>query len=501
VKDARLCAWGGDTRSKEIYLMARAYPAARALALLAAAALALSACGDDDDDATADASASPSAKVNTGNGVLKLGTLLPETGSLQILGPPEIAAVKLAIQDINAAGGVLGKNVEADYSDSGDTTTDIASQSVNRLLDAGADVIVGAASSAVTLKVVDRVAQSGVLMISPAATGTLLTDYPDQNLLWRTAPSDIYQGRVVAQTALDDGAESLAILARQDAYGTSLADQAEKAFTAGGGEVVMKEIYDPNAAEYAAEVGQLKEADADAIALIGFAETSKILDEMVKQGLMPLKSGKSMYFVDGNMSNAAYVNRPEGEMTGVKGTIPGSKPSDDFVTKLKGFDASLKDYSYAGEAYDAVTLVALAAEAANSDAGTRIAEELLEVSTGGEKCESFSECVALLKDNKDIDYEGQSGPVEFDENGDPTFASMGVYQYGDDNTYKPLKFASGPVAGGSSTTGTKTSAPTSTSSPRATTTASPRATTSATPSATPTEDEEESASPTATSTP
>lgn len=480
--------------------MARAYPAARALALVAAAALAFSACGDDDDDATADASASPSAKVNTGNGVLKIGTLLPETGSLQILGPPEIAAVKLAIQEINAAGGVLGKDVETEYSDSGDTTTDIASQSVNRLLDADSDVIVGAASSAVTLKVVDRVAQSGVLMISPAATGTLLTDYPDKGLLWRTAPSDIYQGRVVAQTALDDGAETLAILARQDAYGTSLAEQAEKAFTAGGGEVVMKKIYDPNAAEFAAEVGQLKEADADAIALIGFAESSKIIDEMVKQGMMPLKSGKSMYFVDGNMSNASYVNRPKGEMAGVKGTIPGSKPSNDFVEKLKGFDASLKDYSYAGEAYDAVTLVALAAEVANSDAGTRIAEELLEVSTGGEKCESFSECVALVKDGKDIDYEGQSGPVEFDENGDPTFASMGVYQYGNDNMYKPLKFASGPVAGGSSSP-TKTTSPTSTSSPRATSTTSPRATTSATPSATPTEDEEESASPTATSTP
>lgn len=477
--------------------MARAYPAMRALALVAAAALALSACGDDDDDATADASASPSLKVNTGNGVLKIGTLLPETGSLQILGPPEIAAVKLAIQEINAAGGVLGKDVEAEYSDSGDTSTDIASQSVNRLLSADTDVIVGAASSAVTLKVVDRIVGSGVLVISPAATSTLITDYPDKGLLWRTAPSDIYQGRVVGQTALDDGAETLGILALQDAYGTSLAEQAEKAFTAGGGEVVVKKIYDPKASEYSAEVGQLKAEDPDAIALIGFEESTKIIDEMVKQGMLPLKSGKSMYLVDGNMSNKSYANRPEGEMEGVKGTIPGSKPANDFVTELKEFDASLKDYSYAGEAYDAVTLVALAAEAANSDAGTAIAEKMIEVSSGGEKCESFADCVALLKDGKDIDYDGQSGPVEFDDNGNPTVASMGVYQYGSDNMYKPLKFVRGPVAGGTSTTETKTSSPTSTSSPRATSTTSPEAT----PSATPTEDEEESASPTATSTP
>jgi branched-chain amino acid transport system substrate-binding protein len=476
--------------------MARAFPAARAFALVAVAALALTACGDDDDDAaTPNSTASASTKVNTGNGVLKIGTLLPETGSLAILGPPEIAAVKLAIQDINAAGGVLGKNVEADYSDSGDTKTDIASQSVNRLLDAGVDSIIGAASSSVTLTVIDRITGSGVLQISPANTSTTLTDYPDKGLYFRTAPSDIYQGRVVGQTALDDGAETLGILALQDAYGTSLADQAEKAFTAGSGEVVIKKIYDPNASEFSAEVGQLKAEDPDAIALIGFEESSKVIDEMVKQGLLPLKSGKTMYMVDGNMSNASYANMPKGQMEGVKGTIPGSKPADDFVSKLKAFDPSLKDYSYAGEAYDAVTLVALAAEAANSDAGVDIAKKMVEVSSGGEKCGTFADCVKLLKEDKDIDYDGQSGPVEFDSNGNPTVASMGVYQYGDNNQYKPLKFVRGPIAGGASTTESATSSPST--SPSAS--ASPSATETSG-SASEAEEDEESASPSATAT-
>ncbi|MBA3745569.1 ABC transporter substrate-binding protein [Sporichthya sp.] len=484
--------------------MARAYPAVRALALVAAAALALTACGgDDDDEATPAASASSSTKVNTGNGVLKIGTLLPETGNLQILGPPEIAAVKLAIQDVNAAGGVLGKDVETDFSDSGDKTTDIASQSVNRLLDAGVDAIVGAASSSVTLKVVDRVTGSGVLMFSPAATSTLITDYPDKGLLWRTAPSDIFQGRVVGQTALDDGAETLGILALQDAYGTSLADQAETAFTSGGGEVVLKKIYDPTASEFSAEVGQVKKADPDAIALIGFEESSKLIDEMVKQGLLPLKSGKSLYLVDGNMSNASYANRAKGEMEGVKGTIPGSKPADDFVSKLKAFDPSLKDYSYAGEAYDAITLIALAAEAANSDAGIAIAKELQDVSTGGEKCGTFAECVKLLKENKDIDYEGQSGPVEFDSNGDPSVASMGIYQYGNDNMYKPLKFVRGPVAGGASTSESASSKPTSSSSAKPTSSTRPSPSPSPSPSSSPISSPTPggSASPSATSTP
>lgn len=476
--------------------MARAYPV-RALALVAVAALALptlSACGDDDDDAaTPAASASSSTKTNTGNGVLKIGTLLPETGSLQILGPPEIAAVKLAIKEINDAGGVLGKPIESEYSDSGDTSTDLASQSVNRLLDAGVDVIVGAASSSVSLKVIDRITGSGVLQISPANTSTTLTDYKDKGLYFRTAPSDVYQGRVVANTALEDGAETLGILALQDAYGTSLADQAEKTFTDGGGSVVLKKIYDPKASEFSAEVGQLKKADPDAIALIGFEESSKIIDELVKQGLLPLKdSDKTMYMVDGNMSNESYAKMAKGTMEGVKGTIPGSAPSTDFQSKLKAFDPSLKDYSYAGEAYDAVTLVALAAIAANSDAGVDIAKEMQAVSAGGTKCKSFTECAALLKDDKDIDYDGQSGPVEFDANGNPTVASMGVYQYGNDNTYKSLKFVQGPISGGSSSSSSSSSTSPSSS-------ASPSATSSSSSSSD--DEEDSSASPSSTSTP
>jgi branched-chain amino acid transport system substrate-binding protein len=475
--------------SKEKLLMARAYPV-RALALVAVAALALptlAGCGDDKKDTAGPApSASASTTTNTGNGVLKIGTLLPETGNLTVLGPPEIAAFKLAIQDINAAGGVLGKPVETDFSDSGDTSSDIASQSVNRLLSGGADAIVGAASSSVSLTVIDRITGSGVLQISPANTSTTLTDYPDHGLYFRTAPSDVYQGRVVAQTALDDGAETLGILALQDAYGTSLADVAEKTFTDGGGKVVLKKIYDPKAAEFSAEVGQLKKADPDAIALIGFAESTKVIDEMVKQGLLPLKSSdKTLYLVDGNMSNEYYAKMPAGQMEGVKGTIPGSKPSDDFQAKLKAFDPSLKDYSYAGEAYDAVTLVALAAQAANSDAGVDIAKQMQAVSAGGEKCTSFADCSTMLKAGKDIDYDGQSGPVEFDANGNPTIASMGVYQYGNDNMYKPLKFVKGPIAGGSSTGSSASSAPSSSASPSSTSSTS----------------SEESASPSSTSTP
>ncbi|MGQ0624393.1 MAG: ABC transporter substrate-binding protein [Sporichthyaceae bacterium] len=485
--------------------MARAFPAARVLAIVAAAGLVLAACGDDDEEVTAapPASAQPSTGASgAGNGVLKLGTLLPETGSLAILGPPEIAAVKLAVADINAAGGVLGKPVEVEYADSGDTKTDIASQSVNRLIDAGVDAIVGAASSSVTLTVIDRITGSGILQISPANTSTTLTSYADKGLYFRTAPSDVYQGRVVGETALDDGAETLGILALQDAYGTSLAEQASKAFTDGGGEVVATEIYDPTASEFSAEVGKVLAESPDAIAVIGFDETSKILDELVKAKFLPLKGEKKIYFVDGNMSNVNYVKRAKGEIAGIKGTVPGAAPSAEFQTRLLEVDAALKDFSYAGEAYDAVNLVALSAEAAGSDAGTSIAAKMVETSSGGEKCGTFADCLALLKAGTDIDYDGQAGPVEFDAEGNPSVAAMGVYQYGDDATFKLLKTVSGAIDGSTPSTsvdadGNAAPAPTAEATAEPTEEPTEEATAdSGSPSAS-----EESAEPAATSTP
>jgi ABC-type branched-subunit amino acid transport system substrate-binding protein len=440
--------------------MARAFPVVRAFAVVAAASLSLAACGSSNKEATPLATASSSAAA--GDGTLKIGTLLPETGSLTILGPPEIAAVKLAVKDINAAGGVLGHDVLMESSDSGDASTNIATQSVNRLLDANVDAIVGAASSSVTLNVINTITGSGVLQISGANTSTTLTDYADQGLYFRTAPSDVYQGRVVGTTAAEDGAETLGILALQDAYGTSLADQASKAFTDGGGKMAPAKpiIYDPKANDYSSEVGQIKAADPAAIALIGFGpDTAKIIDEMVKQGLLPLKkSKKKLYFVDGNLSNTIDV--APGTLEGVKGTLPGSKPSDDLKTRLATIDPNLKDYSYAGEAYDAVMLVALAAEAAKSDSGKAIAAQMVKVSSGGTKCTTFAACIEMAKSGKDFDYDGLSGPIEFDENGNPTVASMGIYQYGADNKYAPLKFVKGPIAGGASTTEDVTASPT-----------------------------------------
>lgn len=426
--------------------MIRPTPLWRSVAVLGVAGLVLTACGGSDKTSTSGetpkASGSNSAPAAKGDGTLKIGTLLPQTGSLAFLGPPEFAGVDLAIKDINDAGGVNGKQVEKVDSDSGDTSTDTASQSVDRLLSNNVDAIVGAASSSVSLSVIDKITGNGVLQISPANTSDELTNYADKGLYFRTAPPDVLQGRVLGDLMLADGNSTVGILALQDSYGTGLADNAEKAVTAGGGQVVQKVIYDPKAASFATEVGKIKAADPEAIAVIAFDETKKIIPELVKQGIGP--ATKKIYFVDGNLANYDK-DFPKGTLNGVKGTLPGVVADDTFKARLMTVAPKLTEFAYAPEAYDATILVALAATAAKDDSGASIASKMQDVSAGGEKCTSYKDCVDLLKAGKDIDYDGVSGPIEFNAKGDPSKASIGIYKYGPDNKYTFVEAKNGQI--------------------------------------------------------
>jgi ABC-type branched-subunit amino acid transport system substrate-binding protein len=416
--------------------MTRRNPLWRLLTLLFALALVAAACGDDDDgdggatDDTTDDTEAPSTGGD-GDGVLTIGTLLPETGSLAFLGPPEFAGVDLAVEDINAAGGVLGQDVVVIHGDSGDTSTDIANQTVDRLLREDVDVIIGAASSGVSFTVIDKITGAGVVQISPANTSPDFTDYDDNGLYFRTAPSDVLQGRVLGELVIEDGHSSVAIMALQDPYGEGLAENVELAVTDSGGEVVETIIYDPQAQTFDAEVQQIASANPDSIVLIGFDESARIISTMAEQGIGP--QDVPLYLVDGNTGNALGEQLPSGLLENVKGTIPGAEATQDFRDRLLEVDPDLQDFSYAAESYDAVVIAALAAIAAESDAGSDIGDHLVEVTKDGTKCTTFEECRDLLEEGEDIDYDGVSGPIEFSDVGDPTEASVGIYTYGPDN--------------------------------------------------------------------
>ena len=244
----------------------------------------------DESQASTDAGPAPVATATTG-GPLVIGTLLPLTGSLAFLGPPEVAGVQLAVQEINAAGGVLGAPVQLVEGDSGDTSTDTANTTVDRLLASNVNAIIGAASSSVSLTVIDKIAAAGVVEFSPANTSDQFTTYNDSGLYFRTAPPDVLQAVPLADLVLSDGNTTVGILNLNDAYGTGLAKNVAANLVDGGlnEDDILSITYDPTASSYDTEVQQMVEFGPDAIVVIGFDESARIIQEMNAQGIGPAR--------------------------------------------------------------------------------------------------------------------------------------------------------------------------------------------------------------------
>lgn len=421
---------------------------AKLLSLLAALAMTAAACGssdaadvddaasgaaDDTADDTGDGGTVEAAPSCTGesDGVLQIGGLLPQTGNLAFLGPPEEAGVALAIEEINEAGGVLGADVEFMPGDSGDNG-DVANQTVDRHLTDGVDAFIGAASSGVTKTVIDKITGACKIQFSPANTAPDFTEYADDDLYFRTAPSDVLQGRVLADLIIAEGSTTVGLMALQDPYGEGLLAFTKAPLEEQGTEVVEAFVYDPKAQSFDAEVQRMVSAAPEAIVVIGFDETASILTGLFEAGLTP--DVVKIYLVDGNIGNALGEKFTEpGALSGIKGTLPAAEITADFKDRLLAVDSGLVDYSYGPEAYDAVIIVALAAEVAGTDDPAAIAANINGVTRDGEKCESFADCKALIEAGDDIDYDGPSGPQAFGPAGEPTEASFAILSYADDS--------------------------------------------------------------------
>jgi branched-chain amino acid transport system substrate-binding protein len=405
------------------------------IALIGASALVLAGCaGGDTGGEEPSESAGPAEEMT-----LTVGTALPQTGNLAFLGPPEEAGVAYAMSQINEATADTGLELDVVFGDSGDTDNKAYETEIPRLLGEDVSAIIGAASSSTSLQFIDQVTGAGVIQFSPANTSDAFTTYEDNGLYFRTAPSDVLQGEVLGNLIAEDGHQTLGMIVLNDSYGTGLAKYVTEAFEAAGGEVVAAPTYNTGDTSFDAQISEVLAADPDAIALITFEEVKTILPSLFGQ-----YPAENLYFVDGNLANFGD-QFPAGSLTGAKGTFPGLSLDaiTDFTDALQTFNTDegnepLTEFTYAAESYDATILLALAALAAGSTDGTAMAEKLIEVSGGageGEKCETYADCAAIIVDGGTADYDGISGPITFDEVGDPTEASIGIYQFGDDNTY------------------------------------------------------------------
>ena len=403
------------------------------IALLSASALVVAGCsGTPSDNASEGGGDKPAADLT-----LKLGSLLPQTGSLSFLGPPMESGVGLAVKEVNDA--AAGITIDLTAEDEGDTDTKAYETSITKLQGAGVTAMVGAAASGVSRLILDGNVSAGILQISASNTGPDFTDWDDNGLYFRTAPSDLLQGEVLGNLIAEDGHKTLGVIYQNDAYGTGLFDNIKSTFEGAGGEVVADASYNVGDGQFDAQVETIKAANPDAVAIVSFDQFKTIAPLLQNAGVTPDK----WYLVDGNLSD--YGSSPDTNFSfsleGAQGTKPGPALEDDFTDRLQTFwtgegNPKVNDFTYAAEAYDAVVLVALASLAAGSTEGADIAAKMAEVSGGsgdGEKCTTFADCAKIINDGGTADYDGYSGEITFDENGDPQGASIGTYKYGADN--------------------------------------------------------------------
>jgi ABC-type branched-subunit amino acid transport system substrate-binding protein len=385
---------------------------------------------------------SPSTRLP--DGILSFGTLLPKnTGAFVYTGPALDAGVQLAMKDINEAGGIPSltavKLDPGNQRDEDDPATDTASRSIDELLSHQVDVIIGPATSAVALKVIDKVTCAGVILFSPSSTAQVFTTYPDRGLFFRTAPSLVTEGAMLGKLVVADGNATAVVMSRDDVYGNDLRAATVTAIRESGGKVLDSFHYDLNARNYTKDIQRIKDKNPDAIVLIGLSESASILSGMAQKGLGP--KSKRIYGSASNVNGslAGQVNPQDPSvLTGMRGTLL-DVGDDMFVKRLREANPGLHDLNRAAQAYDAVVITALAAAVAGTDEPAAIAKEINGVTKDGEKCTSFSACMMLVKNRKDIAYVGPSGPLEFSDSGEPRSATYLIGEIQADGTVKTLR--------------------------------------------------------------
>jgi branched-chain amino acid transport system substrate-binding protein len=251
----------------------------RLLVVLAAMSLLATACPDDNDvvDPVND-------EPDLIEDELRIGYVLPETGPLSGVGPGLIRGIELAIDEIEDAGGPLGLPVNLL---SGDEAGDeaVASESADSHLADGVHAIIGAAASGMSLAIIDQVTGAEVVMCSGSNTSPTFTDYPDDGYYFRTAPSDELQGPILADVVLEDGHERIALLGRGDDYGRALVGTTRQALEDAGAEIVLEEIYDPEAVSFDAEASATAAEDPDAVVLVTFDEGNQLIQDLLEAGI------------------------------------------------------------------------------------------------------------------------------------------------------------------------------------------------------------------------
>ena len=371
---------------------------------------------------------------------LKIGLLLNFTGSPEASADRQ-RAFELAIAHVNEAGGVLGMpviGVVADATGNPDRAVDEATRLVD---EEGVHAIVGPNASSASLPVAEKVSASHQIpTISPSATSPLLTDVHDDGYFFRTSLSDVAQGPILADVTRRQGFTNIALIYQDDAYGAGLAD----AFTASWDGPLRSVSVDPNLTDFTGPLLESVRGGSQALVVIGF---EGLAIGLVRQAI---DIGYYSEFVFSDASKRLSLPEEVGADTlaGMVGTGSALPPrSDDTEAWDDAYIAAygaLPVLAYVKETYDATVAIALAAQAAGSVDGEAIRGQLRDIAgPPGDRIpgtpDGIADALERLAEGQDIDYDGTSGVLEWDEHGDVRRGYIGVWRFTPDGRIEDLE--------------------------------------------------------------
>lgn len=316
-------------------------------------------------------------------GDTKIGALMDATGPIASFMPPLQNAVNLAIDQINAQGGLLdGKAVlvVGDTQGGAQTAVDAATKLVNV---ENVPVIMGAFMSGTTIAAANAVAiPAGVVMISPTATSPAITDLKDNDTMFRLVPSDNYQGSVLAKMVMDAGLKKVAVTYVNNDYGVGIGNTFIEAYKKLGGEITAAEKHEEKKNSYRSELATLAKGSPDALIVVAYAgdSGSTIVKQAIEGGLFTKFVG-----TDG-LRDDALIKEVGAEALKDSFFSSPTSPADNAMQKKLHdlFNAAYKegaDKAFVDQTYDATFLAALAVEKAGSSDKTLIAKALREVAS------------------------------------------------------------------------------------------------------------------------
>lgn len=383
----------------------------------------------------ASGSASPSAAAGDGKG-LKIGTLLPATGDLASVGQPMLAAVPLLVETVNACGGVNGAPVTLLPNTDDQTDPTAGADGMTKLAEVDKVAgVVGSFASSVSAAAIPIAIRNKVMLVSPGSTSPVFTERGKkgefQGYWARTAPPDTYQARALAKLAYEKGIRRAATIVINNDYGRGFEKEFVQAFKKLGGTITNEAKparYDPKATTFETEVQAAFGGKPQGVAAVAYAETGALLLKTAYQ--QGLSKGVQILLTDGSKSDqfASQVGKTsDGQfiLQGAVGTIPGADGKAlDSLTKLWQAKYNQPPAAYAPQSWDAAALLVLAAQAAKANTGDAIKSKIREVAEGpGKDVSDVCEGLKLLSQGEKINYQGASGNVDIDDNGDVS----GVY--------------------------------------------------------------------------